>query len=95
MSDHNDGGPAFPQAMNTGLVRMSGDGVLEVDKEVLGGMSLRDWFAGQALGHALSRDYGNDWGKAGSEHVTRACRHAYAIADALLAARNSTPTKGA
>lgn len=51
------------------------------------GMTLRDWFAGQALSHALSQEYGNDWGRMGREFLPRAAKQAYAIADALLAAR--------
>lgn len=59
------------------------------DERYLGhnGMTLRDWFAGQALGYALDRDYGNDWGRSGRDHMPRAAAHAYQIADAMLAAR--------
>lgn len=76
MSDRNDGGPAWP----TGLYA----------DEDRSGMSLRDWFAGQALAGLLTQThlvqkYQSDWFAKG----------AYQMADAMLAARNSAPTKGA
>ena len=76
MSDHNNGGPAFPT--------VAGQTVYS------NGMSLRDWFAGQALA-GLAAYYGTPDGAKTGEMP----RRAYVIADAMLAARNSTPTKGA
>ena len=52
------------------------------------GMSLRDWFAGQVLPFAASRDYRTDWGPAGTGHATQAARFAYQIADAMLTERS-------
>ena len=46
------------------------------------GMSLRDWFAGQAAAHMMSDD---GWGG-----VNNVARHAYLLADALLSARGET-----
>lgn len=43
MAEKQDGGPAFPQSMES-WCRVSGN------TPVPSGMSLRDWFAGQALG---------------------------------------------
>ena len=60
MDKLEDGGPAFPQ---WGLGAPSG-------------LTLRDWFAGQALA-GLLREY--PWG--------RAAMVAYQLADAMLAAR--------
>lgn len=62
MSGHDDGGPAFPEPLDTHA----------------GGMTLRDWFAGQVAGnrepqgphHALDADF---------------ARAAYDLADALIA----------
>lgn len=51
------------------------------------GMTLRDWFAGQALVSLANEHHGNDWGPGGIEHGPRCARKAYAIADAMLAAR--------
>lgn len=66
----DDGGPAFPRAMH--------DTPLHGKQ---GGMSLRDWLAGQALvGYASNMETvkkGTDW----------MVRHAYIAADAMLLAR--------
>jgi len=51
------------------------------------GMTLRDWFAGQALVSLATTNHGNDWGLSGKEHGPICARKAYAIADAMLAAR--------
>jgi hypothetical protein len=75
----NDGGPAFPAPYNN-------DGV---------GMSLRDWFAGQALNGSLaSQSKESHWAFAPVEYETaddRATRGiaalCYALADAMLKAR--------
>lgn len=69
MSERDDGGPAFPRPY-------SEDGAAQ------GGMSLRDWFAGQALaGHCAAAENGDDttWGDL--------ARWSYKTADALLAER--------
>jgi len=72
MSEKPENPPAFPR-----------------DHRHLGhnGMDLRDYFAGQVISYAASRDYGNDWGRNGREHPIRAASFAYAIADAMLAER--------
>ena len=69
MSEINDGGPAFPVVASTGDPR---DGVYCRD-----GLSMRDYFAGQALAGLSSA-------------VTRsdAVRWAWEMADAMLAARS-------
>lgn len=60
-ADPKTGGNAFPQQLGRGFAR---------------GMSLRDWFAGQALASLISADpYG-----ACPKHA----RAAYAMADAML-----------
>lgn len=87
MSDHNNGGPAFPNPalVDENYKPQPGDG----------GMSLRDWFAGQALAGLLTR--GDVVGtEAGLKHVKGALAGlAFAYADAMLTARNPTPNKGA
>lgn len=65
MADIDDGGPAFP-------------GVL---RGTYGGMTLRDWFAGQALCGWVS-DPAIDSNQ--EEGVARIC---YALADAMIQAR--------
>lgn len=86
MTHKNDGGPAFPHAV---AISPSG-GVYGSEYFGSGGMSLRDWFAGQDI-HALivkSEDRDGGW----SEHTVAA--GAYTVADAMLAAR-ATPVSDA
>lgn len=70
MTDNNDGGPAFPVPLD----RMTH------------GMSLRDWFAGQALAGLLAGQYrdSSQW------NLNDLPREAYSIADAMLAARGQS-----
>lgn len=69
MTLKNDGGPAFP-----------GETATMVGNFPNPGMSLRDWFAGQAMA-AFLHDGAYDYGAA--------AQHSYLIADAMLAARMS------
>lgn len=46
-----------------------------------GGMSLRDWFAGQAMANQYTHDGGQP---------DKVARWAYQVADAMLAARDAT-----
>jgi hypothetical protein len=64
VTDTPDGGPAFPPMIKGAPL----------------GMSLRDWFAGQALAET-ARDY----------TATAAALLAYDYADAMLAARKAKP----
>ena len=73
----NDGGPAFPRTKSTGDLSNSTTEIISV-----GGMSLRDYFAGQALTGLLA-----DQKRDGS--LTAYADDAYAFADAMIAARNS------
>ena len=71
-----DGGPAFPTQE---FVPLSGGGGVWANA---GGMSLRDWFAGQALSWA-----GHDnWTSSTPKHLAE---RAYQMADAMLAARGA------
>mgnify|MGYP000194490858 CR=1 FL=1 len=72
-----EGGPAFP---NSGAYGHTGEYLPE------GGMTLRDWFAGQAIG-GLCADPSNH--QLFSGHGDAAI-NAYAIADAMLAARGGS-----
>ena len=70
MANENDGGPAFPLQAN--------DGGQEI---WWNGMTLRDWFAGQALasgGSTPSNDGTAEW--------------CYEMADAMIKAREDRPT---
>jgi hypothetical protein len=78
MSVVNDGGAAFPRAYSNNHL---GEHVWEQD-----GMTLRDYFAAKAL-HAVM--VGEQWKhRATAEDMTVT---AYAVADAMLAARTATP----
>lgn len=70
----DDGGPAFPAHVTVGP-----DDTLYTSGDVEAGMSLRDWFAGQALAGLVTRGPYVD-GKAVSAR-------AYEVADAMLEAR--------
>ena len=74
-----DGGPAFPVPVATPF----GDGWMAI-----GGMTLRDWFAGQALVGwiASTRDP-----EASAWDATWWARKAYETADAMLKAREAKP----
>lgn len=79
MVEENNGGPAFPQN-----AWCFADPARE-------GMSLRDWFAGQALLGILS-------GPAGRDHVPMAewfdaPEQAYRLADAMIAAREGRTSR--
>lgn len=85
----NDGGPAFPHD----IIHKFSDGTFEVRER--SGMSLRDWFAGQALTGLCARDLeGNSLGNNHINHAyvrgfcdSRLVRDAYTLADAMLAER--------
>ena len=75
-----DGGPAFPQSdlSNYGI------GPSDVGN---GGMSLRDWFAGQALAGMCGHPQGLSQIRPGD--LMADARLAYRFADAMLAVRES------
>lgn len=72
----NDGGPAFPQTDLSGYGMGPGEGNNS-------GMTLRDWFAGQALTGYL---HDIQHHKHSEVHIARC---SYILADAMLAARES------
>ena len=78
MNDIQDGGPAFPVADShhaNGMVQYG-----------CNGMSLRDWFAGQALAGMLTRN--NHYTPIATEVA-----EVYMYADAMLKQRIATTTK--
>jgi hypothetical protein len=74
MTTINDGGPAFPRS--AAFSNAERTACTEQD-----GMTLRDWFAGQALASLQGRFI----------DAPNAARVAYAIADAMLRAREVKP----
>lgn len=77
----DDGGPAFPQVFQRNA---NGDVVQESEP----GMSLRDYFAGQALmGELASQNSGDSIGVWTLDMTPKLAKICYATADAMLAAR--------
>ena len=75
--DKDTGGPAFPFNYEEHGKLLS-----------CNGMTLRDWFAGQAL-IAVLKQYAESNGGIGQEHLLINCPvHAYRIADAMIAERS-------
>jgi len=81
MSTQNDGGPAFPQHGWT-----SNPEVLERMKNQ-GGMTLRDWFAGQILSGMAASQYWSENFQNMEAMLNDATRTAYAAADSAMKAR--------
>lgn len=77
MTTKPDDGPAFPRPYS-----QSGDALAGYDHLAFPGMSLRDWFAGQIVAGVI-REL-----PLGSDHSASIARMAYALADAMLKARN-------
>lgn len=86
----NDGGPAFPRASTFGRRpgKHGGEAQL-VESSGHSGMSLRDWFAGQALPQAIAHEI--ELRRSSVAPVAfryEAIAHAaYVVADAMLAER--------
>ncbi len=77
MVDINDGGPAFPRPFSEDKFN---EDMLPSQR----GMSLRDWFAGQALVGILS----DGQYKPGKQWAADASASAYKVADEMLSARD-------
>jgi len=78
MSEKNTGGPAFPESCNGFIIP---------------GMTLRDYFAAQALVGLISSQVwmigaGKNYEKTGTSVSTNAAESAYEIADAMLKERD-------
>ncbi len=79
MTNKEDGGPAFPRA----------EGESSAPRD---GMTLRDWFAGQAIGGMLASQYVSEHAglyKTDAGMVEGLALRSYQIADAMLAARDA------
>jgi len=81
MSERNDGGPAFPCSVRKAEKCMDegGYGYMRTVTLNEGGMTLRDWFAGQALAGVATLDTPRPF-----EDDAATC---YKFADAMLKAR--------
>lgn len=84
MSDHcDDGGSAFPRSPAT-VKEWDGSDKIEVTYEAVQGMSLLDYFAGQALSHLAGVD-GSDG------DIANGC---YSLAAAMIKERNMRLDRG-
>lgn len=88
MSKHAiDGGPAFPAYAGADVHKSDDDPTKDDPRNKIlgGGMTLRDWFAGQALaGFMVDLEPKN-----ASYWMIDAATNCYAVADAMIAARNA------
>lgn len=84
MSELNNGGPVFPQSKHVGDAGMTE-----------GGMTLRDYFAGKALPECLREFYAflSEGNQIPEDWRTGVAMDAYAMADAMLAARDTDTTE--
>lgn len=73
MAQKLDGGPAFPQLEKCGDMTIA-----------MGGMTLRDYFAGQALVRVMMMGRPDHYGN--SQYLAE---QSYEIADAMIAARDA------
>lgn len=80
MNKKDDVGSAFPRAANGSLAEGRIGGNYDIRMEFAGGMSLRDWFAGQALNGLLASGTVRD--------ASYIAKRTYEFADAMLAERN-------
>ena len=84
MSEIKDGGPAFPAYERAEV--LFEEGYRQMSTPV-GGMSLRDWFAGQALPVIAKRIHLTETWTMSGGNMLDAARLAYGLADAMLKAR--------
>jgi hypothetical protein len=83
MSNDKTGGPAFP--MGNGAKKIGDVSSIEPDAP---GMTLRDYFAGQALVPVVAAADLSSWPAASSDQAVAAIANvSYQIADAMLAER--------
>ena len=88
MSAIKDGGPVFPLPKDIQASLRSGCFGVLYDHM---GMSLRDWIAGQAIGHLAAYSMQDGWARSGPEWRDGAASEAYKFADAMLEAREVKP----
>lgn len=81
----NDGGPAYPAFVRERVYRGDADRVGHFESCPQGGMSLRDYFAGQALAGVLSNL--SDMRTDARLNLSKFAADYYLMADAMLKAR--------
>ena len=83
-SSYSDGGAAFPMPHHH-------DSTKGCYHQFHAGMTLRDWFAGQAIGDLAIYSMQDEWARSGPEWRDAAAGEAYKFADAMLKAREVLP----
>ena len=87
----NDGGPAFPTLMPPAmLVKEKGGApeVIECSQYHAPGMTLRDWFAGQALDEMIYGPASKQGVQQMQDEAERIAKLCYIVADAMLERRD-------
>jgi hypothetical protein len=90
----NDGGPAFPVRVRVPDINRYGEAV-EVERPGPAGLTIRDFFAatcGDDARAILDQYLGSAWGETEEEAIKRFARLKFAIADAMLVAREGGAT---
>lgn len=92
MSDKNNGGPAFPSELRnyteSDIIGFDNETIARTGIANYSGISMRDYFAGQALVGLMSAHNSNGrWTV--NEVIESAAKYSYQAADAMLAARKS------
>ncbi len=85
MTNIDDGGPAFPVAFIQGSDPHGAD----ADGGNIG-MTLRDWFAGNAIPVAAKLEYSYPTGSEGEPTYTGVATRAYFLADSMIKARKES-----
>lgn len=89
MSDKQTGGPAFPLFTPNNHEHWSNNGIRPGSEDFTMGMTMRDYFAGQALAGDLEQGVEDEMSVAWWHEPSKIAKRAYAIADAMLKARES------
>jgi hypothetical protein len=84
MNNIETGGSAFPVVQKANAVSRGDGGGANYEMEQSGGMTLRDYFAAKAMQGLLAQSMGTALGS----HPYFAAEYAYAMADAMIKARD-------
>lgn len=88
MTQDKTGGSAFPHAIPTGFCRVKDDLTIEREFQTVGGMTLRDWYAGMALTAVMNTLDNKHTGVYILPYDETVASLAFMIADAMIAERN-------
>lgn len=87
----NDGGPAFPCGESYNVLDVYGNKTPCSKAPLKSGMTMRDYFAGQALAGDIANSADGNWpSTASKECLLERARFYYRLADAMIAARDQS-----